>query len=59
MDTSKLLTMKKRVRPLTKQGDFESRKLWKKVTTALKNGDIDTATEHKRYVSLLIESICI
>lgn len=43
---------RKRVRPLDKQGDFESRKLWQHVTTALKIGDINTATEHKKFVGL-------
>jgi hypothetical protein len=52
VDTSKLQTMKKRVRGLDRQGDMESRRLWRQVTQALKNGDIDTATEHKRFVSV-------
>ncbi|XP_052215896.1 oxysterol-binding protein-related protein 11-like isoform X3 [Dreissena polymorpha] len=41
---------KKRVRPLVKQGEFESRRLWQHVTTALQIGDINTATEHKRFL---------
>lgn len=51
VDTNTMVTKRKRVRPISKQGDFESRRLWQKVTAALKNGDIDSATEHKRYVS--------
>lgn len=39
---------KKRVRPVKLQGDFESRRLWQHVTNALKVGDINTASEHKR-----------
>jgi len=35
------------------QGAMESRKLWRNVTTALEEGDINSATEHKRAVSLL------
>ncbi|XP_048009599.1 oxysterol-binding protein-related protein 10 isoform X2 [Megalobrama amblycephala] len=47
IDTSKLPVIKKKIRPLEKQGQYESRRLWQHVTTALKAGDIDTATEHK------------
>ncbi|XP_078334973.1 oxysterol-binding protein-related protein 11-like isoform X2 [Crassostrea virginica] len=39
---------KKRVRPVKIQGDFESRRLWQHVTNALKVGDINTASEHKK-----------
>jgi len=42
---------KKRVRPVAKQGEFESRKLWQHVTNALRVGDINTATDHKKFVS--------
>jgi len=42
----------KRVRPTVKQGDFESRRLWQHVTNALRVGDINTATEHKKFVSI-------
>ncbi|XP_052000666.1 oxysterol-binding protein-related protein 10 isoform X2 [Xyrauchen texanus] len=48
IDTSKLPVIRKKIRPLGKQSQFESRRLWQHVTTALKTGDIDTATEHKR-----------
>ncbi|XP_053385118.1 oxysterol-binding protein-related protein 11-like isoform X3 [Mercenaria mercenaria] len=41
---------RKRVRPVEKQGDFESRKLWQHVTNALRVGDINTATEHKKFL---------
>ncbi|XP_051720410.1 oxysterol-binding protein-related protein 10 isoform X2 [Ctenopharyngodon idella] len=47
IDTSKLPVIKKKIRPLEKQGLYESRRLWQHVTAALKAGDIDTATEHK------------
>ncbi|XP_053350815.1 oxysterol-binding protein-related protein 10 isoform X2 [Clarias gariepinus] len=47
IDTSRLPVIKKRIRPLEKQGQYESRRLWQHVTAALKAGDIDTATEHK------------
>lgn len=39
------------VRPVEKQEEFESRRLWQHVTNALNVGDINTATEHKRFVS--------
>ena len=51
IDTNKMKTVRKRVRPLTLQGDFESRKLWQNVTKSLKDNDINKATEHKHFVS--------
>lgn len=48
VDLTKLSVTRKRVRPLEKQGPFESRRLWQHVTQSLKDGDIDKATEHKR-----------
>ncbi|KAK7147014.1 hypothetical protein R3I94_009757 [Phoxinus phoxinus] len=47
IDTSKLPVIKKKIRPLEKQAQYESRRLWQHVTSALKAGDIDVATEHK------------
>lgn len=48
IDLTKLPVTRKRVRPIEQQGAFESRRLWKLVTEALGEGDIDKATEHKR-----------
>lgn len=48
VDLTKLAVTKKRVRPLEKQDPFESRRLWKNVTDALRESEIDKATEHKR-----------
>ncbi|XP_074157562.1 oxysterol-binding protein-related protein 11 isoform X2 [Sminthopsis crassicaudata] len=48
VDLTKLSVTKKRVRPLEKQGPFESRRLWKNVTESLRDSEIDKATEHKR-----------
>ena len=48
------MTKRKRVRPMSIQGECESRKLWHKVTEALKAGEIDTATRHKRFVCYCI-----
>uniref|UniRef100_T1JKI0 Oxysterol-binding protein n=1 Tax=Strigamia maritima TaxID=126957 RepID=T1JKI0_STRMM len=48
IDTNKLSVATKLVRPLDKQADFESRKLWQLVTECLKKGDIESATDHKR-----------
>ncbi|XP_071795952.1 oxysterol-binding protein-related protein 11-like isoform X2 [Asterias amurensis] len=50
IDTTKLSSIPKRIRPVAKQGPFESRRLWQNVTNSLKIGDINTATEHKRYL---------
>ena len=51
IDVNKLEIMRKSVRPISSQGEFESRKLWRHVTNALKLGDVNIATEHKKFVS--------
>ncbi|XP_059144040.1 oxysterol-binding protein-related protein 11-like isoform X2 [Physella acuta] len=48
IDVNTLQIHKKYVRPVEKQKEYESRKLWQHVTKALKLKDIQTATEHKR-----------
>ncbi|XP_069588680.1 oxysterol-binding protein-related protein 11 [Ranitomeya imitator] len=48
VELTRLPVTRKRVRPVEKQGAFESRKLWCHVTEALTAKDIDKATEHKR-----------
>lgn len=50
IDVQDLEVYKKRVRPLEKQGEYESRRLWQHVTNALAVGDVSTATEHKKFV---------
>uniref|UniRef100_A0A8C8S397 Oxysterol-binding protein n=1 Tax=Pelusios castaneus TaxID=367368 RepID=A0A8C8S397_9SAUR len=47
IDTTKLPVIRKKIRPTAKQGPFESRHLWQHVTSSLKEGNIDAATEHK------------
>uniref|UniRef100_A0A452J248 Oxysterol-binding protein n=1 Tax=Gopherus agassizii TaxID=38772 RepID=A0A452J248_9SAUR len=47
IDTNKLPVIRKKIRPIAKQGPFESRHLWQHVTNSLKEGNIDAATEHK------------
>nr|XP_008167593.1 oxysterol-binding protein-related protein 10-like isoform X2 [Chrysemys picta bellii] len=47
IDTTKLPVIRKKIRPIAKQGPFESRHLWQHVTNSLKDGNIDAATEHK------------
>ncbi|KAM3873478.1 oxysterol-binding protein-related protein 10 [Diretmus argenteus] len=47
IDTSKLPIIKKKIQPLEKQGQYESRRLWQHVTASLKAGNMDAATEHK------------
>ncbi|KAG9466972.1 hypothetical protein GDO78_015815 [Eleutherodactylus coqui] len=48
VDLTKLPVTRKRVRPVEKQGPFESRRLWSHVTEALMTKNIEKATEHKR-----------
>ncbi|ELT94438.1 hypothetical protein CAPTEDRAFT_106238, partial [Capitella teleta] len=59
IDTKQLKTCCKWVRPIASQGEFESRKLWTNVTEALKNGNIEEATQHKRFVRSLVLLLCI
>uniref|UniRef100_A0A3B4X9Y8 Oxysterol-binding protein n=1 Tax=Seriola lalandi dorsalis TaxID=1841481 RepID=A0A3B4X9Y8_SERLL len=47
IDTSRLPVIKKKIRPLEKQDQYESRRLWQHVTASLKSGNMDAATEHK------------
>uniref|UniRef100_A0A7M4FTR4 Oxysterol-binding protein n=1 Tax=Crocodylus porosus TaxID=8502 RepID=A0A7M4FTR4_CROPO len=47
IDTTKLPVIRKKIRPIVKQGPLESRHLWQHVTSCLKEGNIDAATEHK------------
>lgn len=46
-DTHKEVPSKPLVRPLNEQGEYESRRLWKKVTDALARRDHTTATKEK------------
>ncbi|XP_051520570.1 oxysterol-binding protein-related protein 10-like [Myxocyprinus asiaticus] len=47
IDTAKLPVIRKLIRPVEKQGRTESRRLWQHVTRALKDNNVDLATEHK------------
>ncbi|XP_041040791.1 oxysterol-binding protein-related protein 10-like isoform X1 [Carcharodon carcharias] len=47
IDTTKLPVIRKKIRPIKKQGLFESRRLWELVTNALQAGNINAATENK------------
>uniref|UniRef100_A0A8B9GXX9 Uncharacterized protein n=1 Tax=Astyanax mexicanus TaxID=7994 RepID=A0A8B9GXX9_ASTMX len=47
IDTKKLGIIKKKVRKLEDQLDYESRRLWRDVTLNLKLRDIDAATDAK------------
>ncbi|KAM4641155.1 oxysterol-binding protein-related protein 9 isoform 5-T5 [Discoglossus pictus] len=47
IDTKKMPTVKKKVRKLEDQLDYESRRLWRDVTYNLKVKDIDAATDAK------------
>ncbi|KAM9821096.1 oxysterol-binding protein-related protein 11-like [Neosynchiropus ocellatus] len=48
VDVTKLPVTRKQVRPIEKQGPTESRRLWQHVTEALRQKEIEKATEHKR-----------
>ena len=50
IDTTQLESIRKRVRPIDMQSDFESRKLWNNVTEALQRNDVDGATQHKHFL---------
>uniref|UniRef100_A0A2K5SEC5 Oxysterol-binding protein n=1 Tax=Cebus imitator TaxID=2715852 RepID=A0A2K5SEC5_CEBIM len=50
VDTKKLPIIKKKVRKLEDQNEYESRSLWKDVTFNLKIRDIDAATEAKHRI---------
>uniref|UniRef100_A0A8C5QJF7 Oxysterol-binding protein n=1 Tax=Leptobrachium leishanense TaxID=445787 RepID=A0A8C5QJF7_9ANUR len=47
IDTTKLQSIQKKIRPVNKQGPMESRRIWENVTNALKAKNIEAATEHK------------
>ncbi|XP_077382864.1 oxysterol-binding protein-related protein 10-like isoform X2 [Festucalex cinctus] len=47
IDTSKLPVIKKNIRPIEKQEQNESRRLWQHVTASLRAGKMDDAAEHK------------
>lgn len=58
IDVTKLPVIRKRVKPIGKQGMMESRRLWNEVTNALAEGDISRATEHKRNVMMKCLKTC-
>uniref|UniRef100_S4RW19 Oxysterol-binding protein n=1 Tax=Petromyzon marinus TaxID=7757 RepID=S4RW19_PETMA len=47
VDAARIPVCRKRVRPVSKQWAFESRRLWQCVTEALRAGDLELATQHK------------
>ncbi|KAG9476117.1 hypothetical protein GDO78_002939 [Eleutherodactylus coqui] len=47
IDTTKLSVIRKKIRPLQKQGPTESRRIWENVTNALKADNIEEASEYK------------
>lgn len=50
VDTTALGTTKKIVQPIQQQESYESRRLWKEVTLALKNKDVNKATSSKTFL---------
>lgn len=49
-DTKTTPVIKKNVRPIAEQSEFESRRLWKDVTYYLKSKQLDKATESKSFL---------
>ncbi|CAF4060965.1 unnamed protein product [Rotaria sordida] len=49
-DTKKTAVIKKIVRPIAEQGEYESRRLWKDVTYYLKSKQLDKATAAKTFL---------
>lgn len=47
VDTKSMKTLKKKVKPVAEQESYESRRLWKEVTAALKLQDVKSATNAK------------
>ncbi|CAM9616896.1 unnamed protein product [Lampetra planeri] len=47
LDTTTMLIIPKHVQPIERQEPMHSRRLWQQVTSALRAGDIASATEHK------------
>ncbi|XP_018419259.1 PREDICTED: oxysterol-binding protein-related protein 10 isoform X2 [Nanorana parkeri] len=47
IDTTQLSIIRKKIRPLEKQGPSESKRIWENVTNALKSNNIEAATERK------------
>ncbi|KAH7639940.1 oxysterol-binding protein-related protein 9-like protein [Dermatophagoides farinae] len=50
VDTKTLPVIRKQVKPINEQDEYESRNLWKKVTYALKQQNVDQATEAKHEI---------
>ncbi|XP_038617325.1 oxysterol-binding protein-related protein 10 [Tachyglossus aculeatus] len=50
INTTTLPVIPKKIRPVAKQGPFESRHLWQHVTSSLKSGNIDAATKYKHHL---------
>ncbi|XP_014675045.1 PREDICTED: oxysterol-binding protein-related protein 11-like [Priapulus caudatus] len=50
VNVAEMAVVAKRVRPLMKQHEGESRRLWQHVSESLKNGNMNLASEHKHYL---------
>uniref|UniRef100_A0A915KGJ6 Oxysterol-binding protein n=1 Tax=Romanomermis culicivorax TaxID=13658 RepID=A0A915KGJ6_ROMCU len=50
LDVHQIPVVKKLVAPISQQGDFESRKLWRHVTAALKQKNVHLATKAKQFL---------
>jgi len=47
LDAQKITVLPKQVLPIEQQGEYESRRLWNKVSQAIIKRDLDTATDEK------------
>lgn len=50
VDTKKMPIIRKQVKPIAEQEEFESRRLWKEVTAALKEQNVAAATAGKTLI---------
>lgn len=51
LDVSTLRVFRKRVRKLSEQSAYESRRVWKDVSSALRQGDVAMASTYRVMVS--------
>lgn len=50
VNTKEMNIIKKEVKPIAEQEEFESRRLWKEVTAALKDQNVSEATANKSLI---------
>lgn len=50
VNTKEMQPIRKQVKPIAEQEEFESRRLWKEVTAALKDQNVSAATANKSLI---------